>query len=144
MTGRECFQDDNAYGHYQRQLANELDRADAAVVVIAANDEASIDGVRTRWLPWIRSRNPQGNKAYLPVILAVNKADVIPSDSLTSLRTSLQQLVAECRSSRAVKLVNPLIRCPAPEIEERLECSVMVYRNVPESEHRVLYAYGRS
>ncbi|XP_069875887.1 mitochondrial Rho GTPase 2 isoform X2 [Dipodomys merriami] len=93
----------------EEELQDEIHRADVVCVVYDVSEEATIEKIRTKWIPLVNGRTERGSR--LPIILVGNKSDL--------------------RLGSAMEAVLPIMS-QFPEIETCVECSAKQLRNISE------------
>lgn len=98
---------------YQEQneddLAEEIKKAHVICIVYAVNDEGSVEGITSVWLPNIRQIRGDDNR--VPVILVGNKCDLIDFSSMEAMLPILNDFA---------------------EVETCVECSAKSLKNISE------------
>lgn len=98
---------------YQEQteddLIEEIKKAHVICIVYAVNDEDSMEGITSVWLPFIRKQI--GEDAGVPVILVGNKGDLIDYSTGEAMEPIMQDFA---------------------EVETTIECSAKSLRNISE------------
>ncbi|XP_053410566.1 mitochondrial Rho GTPase 2 isoform X4 [Nycticebus coucang] len=91
------------------ELQDEIHKANVVCVVYDVSKEATIEKIRTKWIPLVNGRTEKGPR--VPIILVGNKSDL--------------------RSGSSVEAVLPIMN-QFPEIETCVECSAKNLRNISE------------
>ncbi|XP_023567210.1 mitochondrial Rho GTPase 2 isoform X1 [Octodon degus] len=91
------------------ELQDEIHKANVVCVVYDVSEEASIEKIRTKWIPLVNGRTGSGPR--LPIILVGNKSDLRPGSSMEAVLPIMSQF---------------------PEIETCVECSAKHLRNISE------------
>ncbi|XP_060588592.1 mitochondrial Rho GTPase 1-like isoform X2 [Ruditapes philippinarum] len=100
FSSREQSEDD---------LIEEVKKAHVICIVYAVNDEDSMEGITSTWLPFIRKQ--LGEDAGVPVILVGNKGDLIDYSTGEAMEPIMQDFA---------------------EVETTIECSAKSLRNISE------------
>ncbi|NP_001339204.1 mitochondrial Rho GTPase 2 isoform 1 [Homo sapiens] len=91
------------------ELREEIHKANVVCVVYDVSEEATIEKIRTKWIPLVNGGTTQGPR--VPIILVGNKSDL--------------------RSGSSMEAVLPIMS-QFPEIETCVECSAKNLRNISE------------
>ncbi|XP_033614376.1 mitochondrial Rho GTPase 2 isoform X10 [Fukomys damarensis] len=91
------------------ELQDEIHKANVVCVVYDVSKEATIEKIRTKWIPLVNGRTESGPR--VPVILVGNKSDLRPGSSMEAVLPIMSQF---------------------PEIETCVECSAKHLRNISE------------
>ncbi|XP_004438288.1 PREDICTED: mitochondrial Rho GTPase 2 [Ceratotherium simum simum] len=90
------------------ELQDEILKANVVCVVYDVSEEATIEKIRTKWIPLV---NGGTEKPRVPIILVGNKSDLRPGSSMEAVLPIMSQF---------------------PEIETCVECSAKNLRNISE------------
>nr|XP_044985984.1 mitochondrial Rho GTPase 2 isoform X3 [Jaculus jaculus] len=91
------------------ELQEEIHKANVVCVVYDVSEEATIEKIRTKWIPLVNGRTTAGPR--LPIILVGNKSDLRPGSTMEAVLPIMSQF---------------------PEIETCVECSAKHLRNISE------------
>nr|XP_051698156.1 mitochondrial Rho GTPase 2 isoform X4 [Oryctolagus cuniculus] len=91
------------------ELQDEIRKANVVCVVYDVSEEATIEKIRTKWIPLVNGGTEAGRR--VPIILVGNKSDLRPGSSLEAVLPIMSQFA---------------------EIETCVECSAKSLRNVSE------------
>uniref|UniRef100_A0A8C6CP99 Mitochondrial Rho GTPase n=1 Tax=Moschus moschiferus TaxID=68415 RepID=A0A8C6CP99_MOSMO len=91
------------------ELQGEIDKADVVCVVYDVSEEATVEKVRTKWIPLVNRDTKRGPR--VPIILVGNKSDLRPGGSMEAVLPIMSQF---------------------PEIETCVECSAKNLKNISE------------
>nr|CAI9708456.1 unnamed protein product [Rangifer tarandus platyrhynchus] len=91
------------------ELQGEIDKADVVCVVYDVSEEATVEKIRTKWIPLVNGDTKRGPR--VPIILVGNKADLRPGGSMEAVLPIMSQF---------------------PEIETCVECSAKNLKNISE------------
>ncbi|XP_021563515.1 mitochondrial Rho GTPase 2 [Carlito syrichta] len=91
------------------ELQEEIHKAHVVCVVYDVSEEATIEKIRTKWIPLVNGRTTRGPR--VPIILVGNKSDLRPGSSMEAVLPIMSQF---------------------PEIETCVECSAKNLRNISE------------
>ncbi|KAM9208630.1 mitochondrial Rho GTPase 2 isoform 2-T2 [Dugong dugon] len=91
------------------ELQDEIRKANVVCVVYDVSEEATIEKIRTKWIPMVNGRTERGPR--IPIILVGNKSDLWPGGSMEAVLPIMSQF---------------------PEIETCVECSAKNLRNISE------------
>ncbi|XP_003790796.1 mitochondrial Rho GTPase 2 isoform X3 [Otolemur garnettii] len=91
------------------ELQDEIHKANVVCVVYDVSEEATIEKIRTKWIPLVNGRTEKGSR--VPIILVGNKSDLRPGSSVEAVLPIMNQF---------------------PEIETCVECSAKNLRNISE------------
>ncbi|KAM6166677.1 mitochondrial Rho GTPase 2 isoform 2-T2 [Erethizon dorsatum] len=91
------------------ELQDEIHKANVVCVVYDVSEEATIEKIRTKWIPLVNGRTGSGPR--VPIILVGNKSDLRPGSSMEAVLPIMSQF---------------------PEIETCVECSAKHLRNISE------------
>jgi len=104
-----CIVDFSSVEQNEKQLTNEVERADVICIVYAVDEEDTLASVTDHWLPLLRSILGEDHRT--PVILVGNKVDMIDYSTM--------------------ELVMPIMN-EYDEIETCVECSARNLKNISE------------
>ncbi|XP_070423271.1 mitochondrial Rho GTPase 2 isoform X3 [Equus przewalskii] len=90
------------------ELQDEIHKANVVCVVYDVSEEATIEKIRTKWIPLV---NGETEKPRVPIILVGNKSDLRPGSSMEAVLPIMSEF---------------------PEIETCVECSAKNLRNISE------------
>ncbi|XP_064151364.1 mitochondrial Rho GTPase 2 isoform X4 [Loxodonta africana] len=93
----------------EEELQAEIHKANVVCVVYDISEEATIEKIRTKWIPLVNGRTKRGPR--VPIILVGNKSDLRPGGSIEAVLPIMSQF---------------------PEIETCVECSAKNLRNISE------------
>ncbi|XP_029413552.1 mitochondrial Rho GTPase 2 isoform X2 [Nannospalax galili] len=93
----------------EEELQEEIHKANVVCVVYDVSEEATIEKIRTKWIPLVNGRTASGPR--LPIILVGNKSDLRPGSTIEAVLPIMSQF---------------------PEIETCVECSAKHLRNISE------------
>lgn len=93
----------------EEELQEEIHKANVVCVVYDVSEEATIEKIRTKWIPLVNGRTATGPR--LPIILVGNKSDLRPGSTIEAVLPIMSQF---------------------PEIETCVECSAKHLRNISE------------
>ncbi|XP_020032714.1 mitochondrial Rho GTPase 2 [Castor canadensis] len=93
----------------EEELQDEIHKANVVCVVYDVSEEATIEKIRTKWIPLVNGRTER--RPRLPIILVGNKSDLRPGSTMESVLPIMSQF---------------------PEIETCVECSAKHLRNISE------------
>ncbi|XP_006897529.1 PREDICTED: mitochondrial Rho GTPase 2 [Elephantulus edwardii] len=93
----------------EEELWDELHKANVVCVVYDVSEEATIEKIRTKWIPLVNGRTDGDPR--VPIILVGNKSDLRPGGSMEAILPIMSQF---------------------PEIETCVECSAKNLRNISE------------
>ncbi|XP_007955647.1 mitochondrial Rho GTPase 2 [Orycteropus afer afer] len=93
----------------EEELQEEIRKANVVCVVYDVSEQATIEKIRTKWIPLVNGRTEEGPR--VPIILVGNKSDLRPGGSVEAVLPIMNQF---------------------PEIETCVECSAKNLRNVSE------------
>lgn len=93
----------------EEELQEEIHKANVVCVVYDVSEEATIEKIRTKWIPLVNGRTAAGPR--LPIILVGNKSDLRPGSTMEAVLPIMSQF---------------------PEIETCVECSAKHLRNISE------------
>ncbi|XP_028616644.1 mitochondrial Rho GTPase 2 isoform X1 [Grammomys surdaster] len=93
----------------EEELQEEIHKANVVCVVYDVSEEATIEKIRTKWIPLVNGRTATGPR--LPIILVGNKSDLRPGSTMETVLPIMSQF---------------------PEIETCVECSAKHLRNISE------------
>ncbi|XP_048188260.1 mitochondrial Rho GTPase 2 isoform X2 [Perognathus longimembris pacificus] len=93
----------------EEELQDEIHKANVVCVVYDVSEEATIEKIRTKWIPLVNGRTEGGPR--LPIILVGNKSDLRPGSTMEAVLPIMSQF---------------------PEIETCVECSAKQLRNISE------------
>ncbi|KAM7148996.1 mitochondrial Rho GTPase 2 isoform 3-T3 [Molossus nigricans] len=91
------------------ELQDEIHKANVVCVVYDVSEEATIEKIRTKWIPLVNGGTEKGPR--VPIILVGNKSDLRPGSSMEAVLPIMSQF---------------------PEIETCVECSAKNLRNISE------------
>uniref|UniRef100_A0A8C0A8Z6 Mitochondrial Rho GTPase n=1 Tax=Bos mutus grunniens TaxID=30521 RepID=A0A8C0A8Z6_BOSMU len=91
------------------ELQGEIDKADVVCVVYDVSEEATVEKIRTKWIPLVNGDTKRGPR--VPIILVGNKSDLRPGGSMEAVLPIMSQF---------------------PEIETCVECSAKNLKNISE------------
>ncbi|XP_074178849.1 mitochondrial Rho GTPase 2 isoform X2 [Rhinolophus sinicus] len=91
------------------ELQDEIHKANVVCVVYDVSEEATIEKIRTKWIPLVNGGTERGPR--VPIILVGNKSDLRPGSSMEAVLPIMSQF---------------------PEIETCVECSAKNLRNISE------------
>ncbi|XP_007453674.1 PREDICTED: mitochondrial Rho GTPase 2 [Lipotes vexillifer] len=91
------------------ELQDEIHKANVVCVVYDVSEEATIEKIRTKWIPLVNGNTKRG--ARVPIILVGNKSDLRPGGSMEAVLPIMSQF---------------------PEIETCVECSAKNLKNISE------------
>ncbi|XP_063473062.1 mitochondrial Rho GTPase 2 isoform X10 [Symphalangus syndactylus] len=91
------------------ELRQEIHKANVVCVVYDVSEEATIEKIRTKWIPLVNGGSTRGPR--VPIILVGNKSDLRPGSSMEAVLPIMSQF---------------------PEIETCVECSAKNLRNISE------------
>ncbi|CAK6444880.1 unnamed protein product [Pipistrellus nathusii] len=91
------------------ELQDEINKANVVCVVYDVSEEATIEKIRTKWIPLVNGGTEEGPR--VPIILVGNKSDLRPGSSMEAVLPIMSQF---------------------PEIETCVECSAKNLRNISE------------
>ncbi|XP_045396972.1 mitochondrial Rho GTPase 2 isoform X2 [Lemur catta] len=91
------------------ELQDEIHKANVVCVVYDVSEEATIEKIRTKWIPLVNGGTEKGPR--VPIILVGNKSDLRPGSSVEAVLPIMNQF---------------------PEIETCVECSAKNLRNISE------------
>ncbi|XP_032001274.1 mitochondrial Rho GTPase 2 isoform X1 [Hylobates moloch] len=91
------------------ELRQEIHKANVVCVVYDVSEEATIEKIRTKWIPLVNGGSMRGPR--VPIILVGNKSDLRPGSSMEAVLPIMSQF---------------------PEIETCVECSAKNLRNISE------------
>ncbi|XP_025779038.1 rhomboid-related protein 1, partial [Puma concolor] len=91
------------------ELQEEIDKANVVCVVYDVSEEATIEKIRTKWIPLVNGGTERGPR--VPIILVGNKSDLRAGSSMEAVLPIMSQF---------------------PEIETCVECSAKNLRNISE------------
>ncbi|XP_062955415.1 mitochondrial Rho GTPase 2 isoform X2 [Cynocephalus volans] len=91
------------------ELQDEIHKANVVCVVYDVSEEATIEKIRTKWIPLVNGGTERGPR--VPIILVGNKSDLRPGSSMDTVLPIMSQF---------------------PEIETCVECSAKNLRNISE------------
>uniref|UniRef100_A0A673U6B7 Mitochondrial Rho GTPase n=1 Tax=Suricata suricatta TaxID=37032 RepID=A0A673U6B7_SURSU len=91
------------------ELQEEIYKANVVCVVYDVSEEATIEKIRTKWIPLVNGGTERGSR--VPIILVGNKSDLRPGSSMEAVLPIMSQF---------------------PEIETCVECSAKNLRNISE------------
>ncbi|XP_012515061.1 PREDICTED: mitochondrial Rho GTPase 2 isoform X3 [Propithecus coquereli] len=91
------------------ELKDEIHKANVVCVVYDVSEEATIEKIRTKWIPLVNGGTEKGPR--VPIILVGNKSDLRPGSSVEAVLPIMNQF---------------------PEIETCVECSAKNLRNISE------------
>ncbi|XP_052492315.1 mitochondrial Rho GTPase 2 isoform X2 [Budorcas taxicolor] len=91
------------------ELQGEIDKADVVCVVYDVSEEATVEKIRTKWIPLVNGNTKRGPR--VPIILVGNKSDLRPGGSMEAVLPIMSQF---------------------PEIETCVECSAKNLKNISE------------
>ncbi|XP_036159097.1 mitochondrial Rho GTPase 2 isoform X3 [Myotis myotis] len=91
------------------ELQDEINKANVVCVVYDVSEEATIEKIRTKWIPLVNGGTEKGPR--VPIILVGNKSDLRPGSSMEAVLPIMSQF---------------------PEIETCVECSARNLRNISE------------
>ncbi|XP_077762068.1 mitochondrial Rho GTPase 2 isoform X2 [Canis aureus] len=91
------------------ELRAEILKANVVCVVYDVSEEATIEKIRTKWIPLVNGETDRGPR--VPIILVGNKSDLRPGSSMEAVLPIMSQF---------------------PEIETCVECSAKNLRNISE------------
>nr|XP_012593285.1 mitochondrial Rho GTPase 2 isoform X1 [Microcebus murinus] len=93
----------------EEELQDEIHKANVVCVVYDVSEEATIEKIRTKWIPLVNGGTEEGPR--VPIILVGNKSDLRPGSSVEAVLPIMNQF---------------------PEIETCVECSAKNLRNISE------------
>ncbi|XP_066869050.1 mitochondrial Rho GTPase 2 isoform X2 [Kogia breviceps] len=91
------------------ELEDEIHKANVVCVVYDVSEEATIEKIRTKWIPLVNGDTKRGPR--VPIILVGNKSDLRPGGSMEAVLPIMSQF---------------------PEIETCVECSAKNLKNISE------------
>ncbi|XP_036681438.1 mitochondrial Rho GTPase 2 isoform X4 [Balaenoptera musculus] len=91
------------------ELQDEIHKANVVCVVYDVSEEATIEKIRTKWIPLVNGDTKRGPR--VPIILVGNKSDLRPGGSMEAVLPIMSQF---------------------PEIETCVECSAKNLKNISE------------
>ncbi|XP_026973778.1 mitochondrial Rho GTPase 2 isoform X5 [Sagmatias obliquidens] len=91
------------------ELQEEIHKANVVCVVYDVSEEATIEKIRTKWIPLVNGDTKRGPR--VPIILVGNKSDLRPGGSMEAVLPIMSQF---------------------PEIETCVECSAKNLKNISE------------
>eukprot|EP00069_Balaena_mysticetus_P016017 bmy_01882T0 len=91
------------------ELQDEIHKANVVCVVYDMSEEATIEKIRTKWIPLVNGDTKRGPR--VPIILVGNKSDLRPGGSMEAVLPIMSQF---------------------PEIETCVECSAKNLKNISE------------
>ncbi|XP_022372629.1 mitochondrial Rho GTPase 2 isoform X5 [Enhydra lutris kenyoni] len=91
------------------ELRDEIHKADVVCMVYDVSEEATIEKIRTKWIPLVNGETDKGSR--VPIILVGNKSDLRPGSSMGAVLPVMNQF---------------------PEIETCVQCSAKNLRNISE------------
>uniref|UniRef100_G3TVD5 Mitochondrial Rho GTPase n=1 Tax=Loxodonta africana TaxID=9785 RepID=G3TVD5_LOXAF len=94
---------------YPTPIPDSSTQANVVCVVYDISEEATIEKIRTKWIPLVNGRTKRGPR--VPIILVGNKSDLRPGGSIEAVLPIMSQF---------------------PEIETCVECSAKNLRNISE------------
>ncbi|OWK11485.1 RHOT2 [Cervus elaphus hippelaphus] len=71
------------------ELQGEIDKADVVCVVYDVSEEATVEKIRTKWIPLVNGDTKRGPR--VPIILVGNKADLRPGGSMEAVLPIMSQ-----------------------------------------------------
>uniref|UniRef100_A0A452F038 Mitochondrial Rho GTPase n=1 Tax=Capra hircus TaxID=9925 RepID=A0A452F038_CAPHI len=71
------------------ELQGEIDKADVVCVVYDVSEEATVEKIRTKWIPLVNGNTKRGPR--VPIILVGNKSDLRPGGSMEAVLPIMSQ-----------------------------------------------------